>query len=159
MNESKRGRMSVGLILIVIGLGFYLINRFEGISEEAILLIIGAAFLVGYFVRKNYALLIPGCILSGLGIGGLGEGSFLAFGEASMLGLGFGFVAIFVIAWLNERKSHWWPLIPGGVLLIMAIPRTQGFFEYLWQHWELILIIIGVLIVLGAFRDKGEIGS
>ena len=101
-------------------------------------------------------LLIPGCILLGLGIGNLGSDSFMSFGDSEMLGLGFGFIAIFVISWFQERKSHWWPLIPGGVLLIMAIPRTQGFFEYLWQHWELILVIIGALIVIGAFRDRGE---
>jgi hypothetical protein len=159
MSESKRRRMSAGLILIVIGLGFYLVNRIEGIGEEAILLIIGAAFLVAYLVRNNYGLLIPGCILLGLGVGSLGSDSFMSFGDSEMLGLGFGFIAIFIISWLKERKSHWWPLIPGGVLLIMAIPRTQGFFEYLWQHWELILVIIGALILIGAFRDKGESGS
>lgn len=156
MGESKRGRLTAGLILIVIGLGFFLIERYEGIGEEAVLLIIGAAFLVGYFVRQNYGLLIPGCILLGLGIGGLGSDSFLAFGDSERLGLGFGFVAIFVISWLKERSRHWWPLIPGGILLIMAIPRTQGFFEYLWQHWQLILVIIGVLIVIGALRAKEE---
>ena len=156
MSDQKSRRMSAGLILIAIGLGLYLIERVEGIGDEAVLLIIGAAFLMAYFVRKNYGLLIPGCILLGLGVGSVGRHSFLAFGESTMLGLGLGFVSIFVIARLFEGKSHWWPLIPGGVMLIMAIPRTHNLFEYVWGHWQLILVLSGVLILIGAFRGEGE---
>ena len=156
MSDRKSRRLSAGLILIVIGLGLYAIDRMEGIGEEAVLLILGAAFLVAYFVRKNFGLLIPGCILLGLGIGNVGRDSFLAFGESSMLGLGVGFVAIYVIARLNEGKSHWWPLIPGGVMLVMAIPRTHHLFAYIWDHWQLMLVLIGVLILVGAFRGGEE---
>ena len=156
MSDTKSRRLSAGLILIAIGLGLYLIDRVEGIGEEAVLLIIGSAFLIAYFVRKNYGLLIPGCILLGLGVGSVGRGSFLGFGESTMLGLGMGFIAIFVIARLNEGKSHWWPLIPGGVMLVMAIPRTHQLFEYVWNHWQLILVFIGALILVGAFRGGEE---
>lgn len=156
MSEQKSRRMSAGLILIAIGLGLYLIDRVEGIGEEAVLLIIGSAFLIAYFVRRNYGLLIPGCILLGLSLGSVGENSFLAFGESHLLGLGFGFIAIFVIARLHEGKSHWWPLIPGAVMLIVAIPRTQHLFEYVWDHWQLILVLIGVLILIGAFRGSED---
>lgn len=156
MSDRRSRRMSAGLILIAIGLGLYLIDRVEGIGEEAVLLIIGAAFLIAYFVRKNHGLLIPGCILLGLGVGKVGQGSFLAFGESSMLGLGFGFIAIYVIARLNEGKSQWWPLIPGGMMLAMAFPGTHGFVEYLWSHWQLLLVLIGVLILIGAFRGGEE---
>lgn len=156
MSNLKSRRMSAGLILIAIGLGLYLIERVEGIGEEAVLLIIGAAFLIAYFVRKNSGLLIPACILLGLGVGSVGRGSFLGFGESTMLGLGMGFIAIYVIARLNEGKSHWWPLIPGGVMLAMAIPRTHQFFEYIWNHWQLILVLIGVLILIGALRGGEE---
>ena len=74
MSERKNRRMNAGLILIAVGLGLYLIDRVEGIGEEAVLLIIGTAFLIAYFVRKNFGLLIPGCILLGLGIGNCGHG-------------------------------------------------------------------------------------
>lgn len=156
MNERKSSQMSAGLILIAIGLGLYAIDRVEGIGPEAVMLIIGIAFLVGYFVRKNYGLLIPGCILLGIGVGNVGQETFLSFGESSMLGLGFGFVAIYVIARLFEGKSHWWPLIPGGLVLLMAVPMSQDWVEYLWQHWQLLLVLIGVLIVIGAFRRGGD---
>ena len=156
MSDPKSRRMSAGLILIAVGLGLYLIDRVEGVGEEAVLLMIGSAFLIAYFVRKNFGLLVPGCILLGLGVGLVGRDSFLGFGESTMLGLGAGFVAIFVIARLNEGKSHWWPLIPGGVMLALAIPRTHQIFEYVWNHWQLILVLIGVLIFVGAFRGGEE---
>lgn len=156
MSDHRSRRTSAGLILIAIGLGLYLIDRVEGIGEEAVFLIIGTAFLIAYFVRKNYGLLIPGCILLGLGVGSAGRGTFLGFGESTQLGLGLGFIAIYVIARLNEGKSQWWPLIPGGVLLVMAIPQTHDFFTYIWAHWQLVLVFIGVLILVGAFKGKEE---
>lgn len=156
MSDRKSSQVSAGLILIAIGLGLYVIDRVEGIGPEAVMLIIGAAFLIAYFVRKNYGLLVPGCILLGIGIGNVGRGSFLAFGESSFLGLGFGFIAIYVIARLYEGKTQWWPLIPGGVMLIMAIPRGHELVGYLWGHWQLLLVLIGVLILIGAFRGGGN---
>ena len=108
------------------------------------------------YKRQNYGLLIPGCLLLGIGLGEVGGDSFLSFGDSSTLGLAFGFIAIFVIARLHEGKSHWWPLIPGSVLLLMSIPRTQEWFEYLSRHWQLLLVLIGALILIAAFRGGGK---
>lgn len=152
MSDRKTSQINAGLILIAVGMGLFLIDRVEGIGPEVVMLVIGVAFLIAYFVRKNYGLLVPGCILLGIGIGQVGRGSFLGFGESSMLGLGFGFIAIYVIARLYEGKTQWWPLIPGGVMLIMAIPSGHELLEYLWGHWQLLLVLIGVLILVGAFR-------
>jgi len=156
MNDRRSRGVTAGLILIAIGLGLYAIDRMEGIGEEALLMIIGSAFLIAYFVRKNFGLLIPGCILLGLGIGQVGHGSFFGFGESQTLGLAFGFIAIYVIARLNEGKSHWWPLIPGGVMLLISIPRSRGLMELVWDHWQLILVLIGALILVGALRGGRE---
>ena len=41
MSDPKSRRMSAGLILIAVGLGLYLIDRVEGVGEEAVLLMIG----------------------------------------------------------------------------------------------------------------------
>lgn len=152
MSDRKTSQINAGLILIAVGLGLFFIDRVEGIGPEAVMLVIGVAFLIAYFVRKNYGLLVPGCILLGIGIGNVGRESFLGFGESSLLGLGFGFIAIYVIARLYEGKTQWWPLIPGGVMLIMAIPSGHELVEYLWGHWQLLLVLIGVLILVGAFR-------
>ena len=82
------------------------------------------AFMAAYLAKKEYGFLIPACILLGLGAGSIGANSFFDFGDSRQLGLGFGFVAIFLIALLYERKSHWWPLIPGAALILLGLDRT-----------------------------------
>ena len=68
MDEKNRGRIVAGVVLIFLGLVF-LANQFVGgFSDAAILFLIGAVFLAGYFYSKSYGLLIPGCILMGLGV-------------------------------------------------------------------------------------------
>lgn len=156
MSESKRRRMTVGLILIVVGLGLYLLDRMRGIDEGAVLLIIGSAFLVAYLLQKRYPLLIPAGILLGLGTGMSARDTFVDHGDATVLGLGLGFISIFAIARLYEGKSHWWPLIPGGVLVLVGIPGTHRAFSTLFEHWQLILVIVGLVMLIGAFRSGRE---
>ena len=152
MAVADRQKFTAGAILILFGLGFFLLQRFEGIGTEVVLLIIGAAFLVGYFYQKVYGLLIPACILLGLGFGELLENRFWWANEGTQLGLGLGFVTIYVIARLYERQSHWWPLIPGVVLILVGLPRTARVFRVLLENWPLVLIAIGLLVLIGAFR-------
>jgi hypothetical protein len=40
-----------------------------------------------------------------------------------------GFIAIYVIAKLYERDSHWWPLIPGVILILIGVPKTAKIFR------------------------------
>lgn len=156
MSDEKKRRFNAGLILIVIGVGLFAMDRMEGIGAEVVLLIIGAAFLVAYFMQKNYGLLIPACIMLGLGVSRVGGGSMFNFADGNQFGLALGFVSIYVIARLYEGKTHWWPLIPGGVLLLVSLPYTYNYMQYLFEYWQLILVLIGVLIVIGALRGSRE---
>ncbi|NIM62909.1 MAG: hypothetical protein GTN89_03285, partial [Acidobacteria bacterium] len=75
------------------------------------------------------------------------------------VGLGAGFIAIFVIALVYEKRSHWWPLIPGGILLVTAFSIGEELMDFLFSGgWPLVLIIIGVIIVLGALGKRGSSG-
>ena len=47
----------------------------------AVLLVAGTLFLAGYLLRRSYGLLIPACILLGLGAGSLGAETWFDFGE------------------------------------------------------------------------------
>lgn len=152
MSVPNKRRMNAGLILIVVGLGLYLLERFQGIGQEVVLLVIGGVFLIAYFIQKKYGLLIPACILLGLGVGSTIRGTFLDYGNTTLIGLGLGFIAVFVIARLHEGKSQWWPVIPGGVMLLVAFPETERLFDYVTDYWQLILVFIGILILIGAFR-------
>ena len=114
------------------------------------LLVLGIVFLGAYLQRRSYGLLVPAGVLLGLASGMLFRGPLSAIGRPQLLGLGAGFFAIYFIALLRERKSHPWPLIPGTILLIIAFPNGADVFEYLFDHWSLMLVVLGVLILLGA---------
>ena len=71
MAKPDRQKFTAGIVLILFGIGFYLVQRLDAIGHEAIMLIIGSAFLVAYFYQKAYGLLIPAGVLLGLGLGNL----------------------------------------------------------------------------------------
>jgi hypothetical protein len=148
MNANRR-QIIPGLILIVLGTVFLLTQYFE-FGPGLFLALFGLVFLIAYAFTRSYGLLIPGCILAGIGIG-------LAFERAVMrpdvtvsIGLGLGFIAIFVVQLIVAGASHWWPLIPGGILLLVGIaetvPQVQAMLE---KGWPVILIVIGLAILAG----------
>jgi hypothetical protein len=155
MTREKRQRLIAGLTVIVMGLGLWALQRYDMIGPSPFFFLIGGAFMAAYLAKKEFGYLIPACILLGLGAGSIGEGSFLSFGSPTRLGLGFGFVGIFVIALLYERKNHWWPLIPGAVLILLGLDRTREVFGFLYRNWPLALVLVGVLMLLGAFGKPG----
>jgi len=160
MTQEKRQRLIAGFAVIGMGLGLWVLQRFDAIGPSAFFFLIGGAFMAAYLARKEYGFLIPACILLGLGAGSIGKGSFFDFGDSKQLGLGFGFVAIFLIALLYERKSHWWPLIPGAALILLGLDRTREVFGFLYENWPLALVLVGVLILLGAFgkpKARGDV--
>lgn len=146
----KRGQLIPGLILIALGVGFLLMQYFD-FGPGLFLTLLGLVFLIPYALTRSYGLLIPGCILAGLGIGMLMERS-ARLDLTVPLGLGVGFIAIYVIHLILTRNSHWWPLIPGGILVAVgiaeAVPQGQALFE---KWWPLILIVIGLAVLAGPF--------
>lgn len=157
MAADRRARLIAGSALILLGLALWWWHVTAGIDQGAVFFVVGGVFLAAYLSTRNYGYLVPGGIMLGMGAGMAGEGTFFDFGRSQMLGLGLGFVAIYVIALLYERKSAWWPLIPGGVLILLGIPDADEIFAFLWSNWPLILVIAGVLVLLGAFgRSKGK---
>jgi hypothetical protein len=112
--QARRGGGSESLIplaLIAVGI-LALFGGFRWVFGAAIPLALGLIFL--YVSNQGPGRLgfrIPGCILTGLGAGivldsmGFGSGGFAA------LGLGLGFVAL----WVLDRAQWWW-LIPGAAV-------------------------------------------
>ena len=91
-------------------------------------------------------------VLLGLGAATAFEDTLFRFGNPALLGLGCGFVGIYLVALLYERRSHWWPLIPGAALILLGFPDTERVFRWLIDNWPLVLVLIGVLTLLGALR-------
>lgn len=155
MEEKNRGAIAGGLVLIGLGIAFVLVQYF-GLGGGVILTGLGGAFLVAWAVTRTYGLLVPGCILTGLGAGLFASDAGIASGV--LFGLGAGFLAIPVLDALWTRdlpftKGGWWPLVPGGVLLLVAvgvgIPR---FWELARYVWPLALIGGGAWIIWSAVR-------
>lgn len=152
MTGRQDGRLVTGAILIVIGLGLLALQLVQGFGEAVLFFLIGGLFVAGYLYRRSYGLLIPGGILLGLGLGSIGEGALFEFGDFEEIGLGLGFIAIYVIALAYEGRTQWWPLIPGGILVITGLATGNEVLQHLLSvGWPLILVFVGLLFLASAF--------
>ncbi len=159
MNQQKRQQIYFGTALIVLGIALYFLRSFEGLGRSAIFFLVGGVFLAGYFYRREFGLLIPACLICGLGVGMLGEDAFFRGYHATLVGLGTGFVAITLIALLYQGRFHAWPLIPGVVLILLGIPDTDRLLHHALANWPLILVALGVLILVRAITGRGATPS
>lgn len=155
MDGQKRQQIYFGTSLIVLGLALYLLSSFEGFGRSTIFFLVGAGFLGAYFYRREFGLLIPGCLICGMGVAILGTESFLSDYNATFVGLGGGFVAITLVALANQRQFHAWPLIPGVGLILLGIPDSGRVLQSLLTSWPLLLVGLGILILIGALRNRG----
>jgi hypothetical protein len=146
----RRG-VTAGVTFIVLGLALYGVQYLGSTGQSLILTLLGGLGVVGYLFTRYRYLLVLGCILFGLGIGSFGERSLWVWGEFSEIGLGIGFVLIYLIGLVYERRGHWWPLIPGVVLLLLGFRAWRDFrvFVFSERGWPLILVIVGGLILFG----------
>ena len=141
-----------GVILIVIGVTLFAIQWLH-LDADVIVLIIGLVFAGAYAATRRYGLLIPAGTLTGLGAGILLE-DFGVTREPVVLGLGLGFLAIYgvdLIAVRSRERARWWPLIPGGILTVIA--GAGGAFgdeggRAVQQGWPVVLIVIGGWLLL-----------
>ena len=140
--------------LVLIGIGVVLLlAQLTGVGAEAIVALIGAGFLVAYAATRQYGFLIPGGIMTGLGIGIVIETAAIGSqGEPVLLGLGLGFLAIYAVdAVVRRSAALWWPIIPGGILATLGVlvgTGREGWLENAGSWWPAILIVIGGLVLL-----------
>lgn len=138
----------LGLILVALG-AMLLVVMTTNVGAEAIVAVIGAGFLIAYIATRNYGFLVPGGILSGLGTG-LILASTGWSGDAVVLGLGAGFVAIAVVDLLVSKGSGawWWPLIPGSALMIIGASAIPGLDDMSRFVVPAALVVIGVVLLV-----------
>jgi hypothetical protein len=146
--------------LVLIGIGVVLlIAQLTGIGPEAVVAVIGAGFLIAYAATRTYGFLIPGGIMTGLGIGIVIEVEAAGSrGEPVLLGLGIGFLAIYAVdAMVRRSAALWWPVIPGGILATIGVlvgTGREGWLQNAGSWWPAILIVIGALILLSQRRSE-----
>lgn len=148
----RSGRLVAGVSLVIAGLGLFALEAFDEGGDAAILFVIGSVFIAGYFMWRLYGLLVAGCITFGVGLGIVAERLIDTSGDVTVIGIGLGFAMIYVIDRATTSTAHWWPLIPGAILLIIGISTIAGSIgAYLWPA---LLIAAGVVLLAGASRRR-----
>ncbi len=148
-------QIGAGVAFIVIGV-FLLVA--QNLALEwlglAILPGLGLIFLTWGLVTRTPGLLIPGGILSGLGIGAIAIDlwgaalSETAQGGIFLLAFAGGWGLITVLTALLG-KPMLWPLIPGGIMALISaalfgLTGAQQALEVASRFWPAIFIVIGL---------------
>jgi hypothetical protein len=154
MQVSQRSATG-GIILVVLG-AFLLLMNLSQSGAWGLLAAGGAVLLMTGLVRNRYALVLPGCLITAIGVViWLENTRWTAPLDGSIafpVGLGVGFLAIYL---LGRRWDRWWPLLPGIVLVWMgAVPfslREMGYaatdLGSLAGTWPLLLVVPGLWLL------------
>ncbi len=163
MARARRTSLGFGVMLVVVG-GVLLLTRFALVdTAPAWLLGVGAGLALIAIVSSSYGALVGGMVLLGLGSGMLlGDRGVAGIpsGSWTLLGLGAGFVGIWLLSLVLKLRSHWWPLVPGLVLLAVGGARLHRHFAlipppvmiFVRTWWPVLLVVAGVWVLVRTLR-------
>lgn len=155
--KSSSNRWITGVILIVLGT-FLLLTQFFDLPNAGMLFLpaLGAIFLLWGIFTRTSGLLVPGGILSGIGVGSYLIDLLPLNGEQEggvfLLSFGAGFALITLLSVVFTKDKHTWALIPGGIMaviggMILAGGAALDALETFGKFWPVILIIVGVYVI------------
>lgn len=161
MVKQQRNRMIGGIALIALGL-LALVGQFVDMEWLGLLFlpVLGAIFLAWGILTRQSGLLIPGGILSGIGLGTLLiAGPFFnnlsgeAEGGIFMLAFAAGWVLIPIVSSIFTGDNHWWALIPAAIMALIGGGLLLGgaaltVLEWLGKIWPVFLILGGLYLIL-----------
>ena len=168
MKNKKQDGLVGGFILISIGVVALLgqvvdFAAWENVGVSFVLLL-GLIFLAWGIFSRQAGPMIPGGIISGIGLGiillannlvptGIEEGGIFLMAFA----LGWGLITL--LSALLTNDPQWWPLIPGGIIGFIGLAVSFGgvFMNLLTvaaQLWPVILIVVGVYVLWSARKPK-----
>lgn len=168
----------VGVVLVVISLkkkklsilmvgAFFFINGGILIIDQLLpgynylcagLLIPGLMLMVAYSVRRYSALLVPGAVLTSLGIYLLLITAKVIWGFSWVLGMFFIFVAIgFLIIYICEQKI--WAIITSSILGVLGVVIVTLGIGPVMRHWVFNSIAIGAVVVGGILILRNLLGD
>lgn len=139
------GRRVAAAILLLVGVSALATPHLPFQTREAILPLMGLGFIVWAALSRCAGLLVPGGILTGLGVGVLlrplyGNSIFL-------VGLAGGFLLICLLRGLLFRRWIWWPLWPAAGLAFAGLAQSAGpdlrdLFRNYGSLWPYLLIAL-----------------
>jgi len=152
-----RGRRAAAVVLLVVA-GLALFGRYLPVAwEDDLILLLGIGFIVWAALARKAALLIPGCILTGIGAGvllrsGHGNAVFLL----CMAG-GFALIPALTLAIFQKRVD--WPFFPAVGLAFSGLTQLgdAGFQRWLRDVgplWPYALIAVALYLLLTKPRPQ-----
>jgi hypothetical protein len=160
----KKNDYTGGLILIGIGV-LFLIGQFVNLENWGLLFLpaLGALFLLWGILAKEGGLMVPGGIISGIGWGSYAIAGELMPGVDDggifMIIFGLGFMSIALFSALFAKETHWWALIPGGIISFIGVAIMfggvfLGAVELAGQFWPVVLILVGLYVIIKGSKEK-----
>lgn len=162
-SDTSHPDRSGAALLIFLGAYFLLIQVVD--LGFLTLPILGGSFLAWGILARSAGLLIPGGVLSGIGLGiYLTDGPpNLATGDAEggvfLLSFALGWFLIWALSVLFTSDRLWWALIPAGVMATIGGAVLGGgiwlqALELVGTLWPLGLIAGGVLVLYRSSRGR-----
>jgi len=145
----RRSGLVTGIVLILIGTAVLLQTWLD--LDRYLVLLLGVAFLAWGALSHRTGLLIPGGVLTGIGLGVLVEAYPRILQGADPNGA---FLLCFAAGWFLITLlsalftcTQWWALIPGGIMAAIggALIATRGGI----RGQDLNLVYAGLLIAAG----------
>jgi hypothetical protein len=170
MTQADRSRIGIALVLILLGVLFLVVQlspalqawTFNRLTWPLSVVGVGALLLLVALATWTPALAIPACIVGG--IGGLlywqnATGNWESWAYAWTLIPGFVGVGIFLSA-LMQRDARravsaggWLVLI--SIVMFLIFAAFLGGVEPLGAYWPALLIVLGLILLAGAFVGRG----
>jgi hypothetical protein len=160
----RREQMLLGLLLVAIGAVVAYAN-FAPNSGEAVILVIGLIVLAFFAITRWDWAMIWGSIQTGAGVGVLlvADAPNGDSGGLFLVSLGAGFLAVSVLSAVLRYADHRvWPLIPGGILVVLGgaqLIGAQDILDLIFTYgWPVALVGAGAILIgralLAARRER-----
>jgi hypothetical protein len=131
----------------------------------AISIALGFSFILWGVAKKNIGLMIPGLLISSIGIGVFngwrsgGDINGLRDTGIMLVWFSLGWILITVISRLLKKEFIWWPLIPGGILAMVGSGlfiggNPENAAGFLQNTGSIALVLLGIYLILLKFGLK-----
>lgn len=159
--DKSRGRLVAGGVLLTIAIGALVAPQLRWAwNGSAFLLFLGGAFIVWAALGRVSGLLVPGGILTGLGVGNALRPEFGNFGFLLCLAAGFLLISVLHLALFGRgAKNTWWTVWPAGGIALAAVfaaggPEVRELVRNLRDYWPYALIVVALALIASGLRGR-----